>query len=445
MPEPIAIVGLGCRFPGGASSPSKLWRLLDHQRDVLAPIPPDRFDADGFYDPDGERQGCMNVRQAYTLDEDVRLFDASFFKTNALEAEAMDPQQRLLLEVVYEALESAGAPLERLQGSNTAVYVGSMTGDYHELLLRDPEDMPKYMATGTARSILANRLSYFFDWRGPSMTIDTACSSSLVAVHHAVQALRQGVSAVACAAGANLILGPEMMISESKLHMLSPSGRSRMWDAAADGYARGEGFSAVLLKTLSQAIADGDRIHCLIRETGVNSDGRTNGITLPSSASQTALIRQTYERAGIDLDREPAPCQYFEAHGTGTPAGDPIEARAIRDAFFPPGRLSQPASGEPLWVGSVKTAIGHLEGCAGLAGLLKAAEAVRRAVIPPNMFFETPNPAVLPYLSQLQVPTSALPWPERPQNAPRRASINSFGLCPLLYPLEKKQVYIGSN
>lgn len=273
-PEPIAVVGIGCRFPGGANTPAKLWELLEEKRDVLKPIPADRFNSNGFFDADGEKQGCMNVQHAYTLDEDIRQFDASFFKTNALEAEAMDPQQRILLEVVYEALESAGCAMELMQGSDTSVYVGSMTGDYHEMLLRDPEDMPKYMATGTARSILSNRVSYFFDWKGPSMTIDTACSSSLVALHEAVQTLRQGVSQVACAAGANLILGPEMMISESKLHMLSPTGRSRMWDAAADGYARGEGFSAVILKTLSRAIADGDSIHCIVRETGVNSDGR---------------------------------------------------------------------------------------------------------------------------------------------------------------------------
>ncbi|KAJ5971601.1 PKS-NRPS protein [Penicillium vulpinum] len=423
-PEPVAIVGIGCRFPGGANTPAKLWELLEQRRDILKPIPSDRLNAKGFFDADGERQGCMNVQHAYTLDEDIRQFDASFFKTNALEAEAMDPQQRILLEVVYEALESAGCAMERMQGSDTSVYVGSMTGDYHEMLLRDPEDMPKYMATGTARSILSNRISYFYDWKGPSMTIDTACSSSLVALHEAVQSLRQGVSQVACAAGANLILGPEMMISESKLHMLSPTGRSRMWDAAADGYARGEGFSAVILKTLSRAIADGDFIHCIVRETGVNSDGRTNGITLPSSVSQTALIRQTYARAGIDLEKEP--CQYFEAHGTGTPAGDPIEARAICEAFFPPSQ-GQVASTQPMFVGSVKTGIGHLEGCAGLAGLVKASEAVRRGVIPPNMLFETLNPDVLPWVNRLQVPTVALPWPTVADGSPRRASVNSFG------------------
>ncbi|RAH68494.1 ketoacyl-synt-domain-containing protein [Aspergillus aculeatinus CBS 121060] len=421
-PEPIAIVGMGCRFPGGANTPSKLWDLLCAKRDVQRRIPTERFDVDAFYDRDGERAGCLNVREAYTLDEDIRQFDAAFFKTNALEAEAMDPQQRLLLETVYEALESAGGVMEALHGSDTAVYVGVMTGDYHELLLRDPEDMPKYMATGTARSILSNRISYFFDWTGPSMTIDTACSSSLVAVHEAVQALRQGRSALACAAGANLILGPEMMISESKLHMLSPTGRSRMWDAAADGYARGEGFAAVMLKTLRQAVADGDYVHGVIRETGVNSDGRTNGITLPGADSQTALIRQTYARAGLDIDAQR--CQYFEAHGTGTPAGDPIEARAIYNAFF---ATSSEQAETPLYVGSVKTAVGHLEGTAGLAGLVKAVEAVRRGEIPPNMLFESLNPEIQPFYHRLAVPTETMPWPQVREGEPRRASVNSFG------------------
>ncbi|PTB70126.1 hypothetical protein BBK36DRAFT_1107986 [Trichoderma citrinoviride] len=421
--EPIAVVGLGCRFPGSSNSPSKLWELICDKKDILKKIPLDRFNADGYFHEDGERQGLMNVKHAYTLDEDIRAFDASFFKTNAREAEAMDPQQRLLLETVYEALESGGFSMGDLQGSDTCVYVGSMTGDYHEMLMRDPQDMPKYMATGTARSILSNRISYCFDWHGPSMTIDTACSSSLVAVHEAVQALRMGTSKVACAAGANLILGPEMMISESKLHMLSPTGRSRMWDAAADGYARGEGFGVVILKTLSQAVADKDNIHCIIRETGVNSDGRTNGITLPSSESQTALIRQTYARAGLDWNKDR--CQYFEAHGTGTPAGDPIEARAIHDAFFPSKTTT--GTDDVLYVGSVKTVVGHLEGCAGIAGLIKASEAVRRGVIPPNMLFEKLNPAIAPYYNNLQVPQQPIPWPALKEGTPRRASVNSFG------------------
>ncbi|KAA8649476.1 putative Nonribosomal peptide synthetase [Aspergillus tanneri] len=418
--EPIVTVGTGCRFPGGINSPSKLWEAVCSKKDLLTQIPLSRFNTKGFYHSNGERHGSTNVEHAYLLTEDVSGFDASFFGIHPREAEAIDPQQRLLLETVYEAMEDGGLTITGMKGSDTAVYVGLMTGDYHELQIRDPEKMPMYMATGTARSIVSNRVSYFFDWKGPSMTIDTACSSSLVALHHAVQSLRAGECKTAVAAGANLILGPEMMIAESKLHMLSPTGRSRMWDAEADGYARGEGFAAVVLKTLSQALADGDHVEYIIRETGVNQDGRTQGITMPSASSQTALIQQTYCKAGLDCTRPEDRCQFFEAHGTGTPRGDPIEARAIRDAFFP-----DPAEGKPFYVGSVKTVIGHLEGCAGLAGLLKAAEAVRRAQIPPNMHFNRINPDILPLSQKLQVPTKVLPWPD--EKAPRRASVNSFG------------------
>ncbi|KAM5383494.1 hypothetical protein ACJZ2D_001943 [Fusarium nematophilum] len=419
--EPIAIIGTSCRFPGGANTPSKLWDLLCEKRDVQSPIPAERFNVDAFYSSNGDKNGCTDVKKAYLLSEDIRLFDASFFKINPREAEAMDPQQRFLLEAVYEATEAAGLPMEDLKGSDTAVYIGCMTGDYHEMLMRDPQDMPKYMATGTARSILSNRISYLFDWRGPSMTIDTACSSSLVAVYDAVTALRSGVARIACAGGANLILGPEMMISESKLHMLSPTGRSRMWDASANGYARGEGVAAIMMKTLSQALADGDHIEGIIREIGVNSDGHTNGITLPSPEAQKTLIRQTYKNAGLDYFKDR--CQFFEAHGTGTPAGDPLEARAIHEAFFSDGDIID----EPMYVGSVKTAIGHLEGCAGLAGLIKALEAVKRGIIPPNQLFENLNPAIKPYASNLQIPVEAKPWPKLAPGSFRRASVNSFG------------------
>lgn len=217
----------------------------------------------------------------------------------------MDPQQRLLLETVYEALESGGHPLEALQGSDTAVYVGTMTADYNDTLTRDHNTMPNYYATGTNRAIISNRVSYFFDWHGPSMTIDTACSSSLIAVHQGVKALRSGDSRVAMACGTQVILNPEMFIGESKLKMLSPTGRSRMWDADADGYARGEGVAAVVLKRLSDAITDGDHIECVVRETGANQDGFSNGLTVPNTEAQTLLIRQTYARAGLDPENNP--------------------------------------------------------------------------------------------------------------------------------------------
>jgi hybrid polyketide synthase/nonribosomal peptide synthetase ACE1 len=321
QPEPIAIIGTGCRFPGGADSPSNLWRLLKEPRDVVQEIPPERFDITGFYHPDSSHHGTSNVRHAYLLEQDLQVFDAQFFFISPNEADSIDPQQRLLLETVYEALEAGGHSLDALRGSDTAVYVGTMGVDWNDMALRDLDAVPTYFATGTNRAIISNRLSYFFDWHGPSMTIDTACSSSLIAVHQGVQALRTGESRVAVACGTQVILGPETFIIESKMKMLSPTGHSRMWDAGADGYARGEGVAAVVMKRLSDAIADGDDIQCVIRETGTNQDGNTNGLTVPSSAAQAALIRKTYAKAGLDLHNPRDRPQYFEAHGTGTQAG----------------------------------------------------------------------------------------------------------------------------
>ncbi|PYI00702.1 lovastatin nonaketide synthase [Aspergillus sclerotiicarbonarius CBS 121057] len=420
--EPIAIVGSGCRFPGGASSPSALWKLLEKPRDACLEIPKDRFDTTGFYHPDGSHHGTTNVQHAYLLQEDLKVFDTAFFNISPNEADSIDPQQRLLMETVYEALESGGHTLDDLRGSDTAVYVGTMGVDYLDTLLRDVNTTPTYLATGTNRAIISNRVSYFFDWHGPSMTIDTACSSSLVAVHQGVQALRSGESRVAVACGTQVILGPELFIFESKMKMLSPTGRSRMWDADADGYARGEGVAAIVLKRLSDAIADGDHIECLIRGTGANQDGFSNGITVPSTDAQAALIRQTYARAGLDpanpLDRP----QFFEAHGTGTKAGDPKEAAAIHQIF---GQRGDDEA--PLYVGSAKTVIGHTEGAAGLAGLLKASGIIQKAFIPPNLLFNRLNPSIEPFYNGLKVPTTQLPWPELPEGVPRRVSVNSFG------------------
>ncbi|KAJ5443591.1 hybrid NRPS/PKS enzyme [Penicillium daleae] len=419
--EPIAIVGSSCRFPGGATSPSKLWELLEKPRDVLQEIPATRFNTKAFHHSDSQHHGSTNVKHAYLLDEDPRAFDRDFFSINPKEAEAMDPQQRLLLETVYEGIESTGHSMQQLRGSTTAVFVGCMSFDYHLTAIRGIDSLPQYHGTGTAASILANRVSYFYDWKGPSVTIDTACSSSLVALHQAVSALRNGEAEMAVAAGSNLIIGPEPFVSESKLNMLSPNGRSFMWDAAADGYTRGEGFAAVFLKTLSQAIADGDHIECIIRETGVNSDGKTPGITMPSSESQARLIRDTYARCGLNPARESDRPQYFEAHGTGTQAGDPIEARAIQSVFFPNEREGQ------LIVGSIKTVIGHTEGTAGIAGVLKASLAVQHGQIPANLHFKDLNPKIRPYYTNLRIPTETTPWPAVSKGYPRRVSVNSFG------------------
>ncbi|KAI1177826.1 putative polyketide synthase [Nemania sp. FL0916] len=421
--EPIAIIGTACRFPGSLDSPSKLWNILQHPKDLLVKIPKERFNAKAFYHPDGSHHGTSNVLESYVLQEDPRLFDAGFFNIKPVEAHSIDPQQRILMEVVYESLENAGLPMESLAGSQTGVYVGLMCGDFQNYLQRDIDSMPTYMGTGTARSIVSNRISYFFDWHGPSMTIDTACSSSLVAVHEAVQLLRSGESDVAVAAGSNLILSPELYVGESKLQMLSPDSRSRMWDADANGYARGEGVASCILKRLSDAIRDGDNIECIIRESGVNSDGRTKGITMPNQAAQADLIKRTYQKAGLDPRDPEQRCQYFEAHGTGTKAGDGREAEGIDIAFF--GRQAKGVSEDPLYVGSVKTVIGHTEGTAGLAGLMKASLALQNGIIPPNMHFNTLSSEVAPFYGNLEIATVAKPWPK--VSGPRRASVNSFG------------------
>jgi acyl transferase domain-containing protein len=350
--ELIAITGGSCRFAGAATSLSALWELLSHPTDLSKQVPNNRFNANAFYHKDGEYHGTTNSIQAYWLEQDHSVFDASFFNITPKEAEAIDPQQRLLLEVVYEAMESAGYTLDSCSGKDISVFSGVMTADYDTLSQRDELSASQYYATGNARSIISNRISYFFNFRGPSMTIDTACSSSLVALHQAVLSLRARECTMACVTGVNLMITPEQFIVESSLHMLSPTGKSRMWDADADGYARGEGVSAIFVKPLSLALRDGDNILGLIRETGVNSDGRTQGITMPNPVAQSSLIEATYLRAGLDPMEPADQCQFFEAHGTGTQAGDPREAEAIRDAFF--GSEPRITNKRKMLVGSCK-------------------------------------------------------------------------------------------
>lgn len=434
-PEPIAIIGTGCRFPGSASSPSKLWDLLKQPRDLVGRIPDSRFNPDGFYHADPQHPGRSNVRSAYLLDENIREFDAQFFNIKGIEASAVDPQHRILLETTYEALEAAGLTIQGLRGSNTAVYLGQMYNDYEALQFRDLQSLPTYHETGTARSVASNRVSYFYDWHGPSVTLDTACSSSMVAIHMAVQALRSGDSNVALAAGTNLLLGVEHFIGESNLKMLSSDGQCRMWDDSVNGYGRGDGVAAVVLKPLSAALADGDPIQCVIRETGVNHDGRSPGITMPSAKAQTALIRSTYAKAGLDITNKHDRPQYFEAHGTGTPAGDPIEAEAVYNAFIGTAKSSTAQQdGDPLWVGSIKSVVGHTESTAGVASVLKAALALKHGFIPPNLHLNNVNPRVKPYYGPIQIPTTLRPWPELPQGHPRRASVNSFGFGYVSHP-----------
>ncbi|KAH8162417.1 hypothetical protein CIB48_g5830 [Xylaria polymorpha] len=397
--EPIAVIGSACRFPGSSDTPSKLWQLLREPKDLLQKVSERRrWHPDTFYHSDPEHHGTSNVKSSYFLDEDPAEFDHSFFNIQPSECEAIDPQQRMLMEAVYDSLCSAGQTIEGLRGSRLQLF-----------------------ATGMGRSIMSNRVSYFFDWHGPSMTIDTACSSSLVAVHLAIQALRNRESQVAVVAGSNLLLSPGMYIAESNLHMLSPTGRSRMWDKNVDGYARGEGIASVVLKPLSVALQDGDHIECLIRATGVNQDGKTQGLTMPSATAQAALILETYARAGLDIEKPEDRPQFFHAHGTGTPAGDPQEAEAIAKAFYSNG------ASDKLFVGSIKTIIGHTEGAAGLASLIGTSLALQHGLIPPNMHFIELNPTIAPFYGNLEVPTSLKPWPKLLPGQPRRASVNSFG------------------
>ncbi|PYH76605.1 polyketide synthase A [Aspergillus uvarum CBS 121591] len=424
MKEPIAIVGSSCRFPGGVTSAAELWELLFNPRDVLTDFPSHKLNLSGIYHPNPDHLGCTNVpNRAYLLHTDHRHFDAAFFGISPAEAECIDPQQRVLLETTYEALEAAGYTLQQMQGSSTAVFVGVMTSDYHDIQMRDLDSAGRWDATGTAPSLLSNRLSYFFDLKGPSITVNTACSSSLVALHYAVQSLRNQEAELAIVAGVNLILDAGTYVSESKLHMLSPTSRCRMWDEAADGYVRGEGCASVILKPLNHAIADGDNIEGIVRETLINSDGRSPGITMPSVEAQASLIRQTYLNTGLNpvIDR----CQLFECHGTGTPAGDPVEAQAIQTVFFP--KHSTFNAADKLHVGSIKTLVGHLEGCAGLAGLLKAVECVKNRMITANLLFDKLNPRIEPFYDHLEVPTQNLRWPSLIPNNPLRASVNSFG------------------
>ncbi|ORX86871.1 ketoacyl-synt-domain-containing protein, partial [Basidiobolus meristosporus CBS 931.73] len=415
---PVAVIGVGCRMPGGATNPSKLWSLLKEGRSAQAEVPKGRFNVEAFYHPDGDHKGTANVKTAHFLEEDPSTFDASFFSISPNEAKAMDPQQRILMEVVYEALENGGIPIESIAGTDTGVFVGLFTNDYHEMLIRDVETAPLYQATGTGHAIVSNRISYFFDLKGPSFTLDTACSSSLVAVHLACQSLLTGESKMAIVGGTNLIFSPDLFVAMSNLHFLSPTGICHTYDKDADGYARGEGVCTVVLKPLEDAIRDGDPIRAVIRGTAVNQDGRTSGITLPSTEAQEAMIRSAYQKAGLDFKST----QYFEAHGTGTPAGDPIEASAI-GRVFGADRLEN----DPLIVGSIKTNIGHLEGASGLAGLIKTILCLEKSQIPPNLHFAKANNRIDLDKWRIKVPNSLLAWPKSEGSAPRRASVNSFG------------------
>ncbi len=414
LKEPIAIIGIGCRFPG-APSPQAFWQLLKNGVDAITEVPSDRWDIHSLYDENPATPGKMYCRWGGFL-EQVDRFDPEFFGIAPREAAYIDPQQRLLLEVVWEALEDAGQVPSQLSGTKTGVFVGVSTNDYGQLLLQSLGVVDTYTATGIASTMTANRISYLLNFRGPSLAVDTACSSSLVAVHLACQSLWNGESTLALAGGVNLILTPALTVGFSKLTALSPDGRCFAFDARANGFVRGEGAGMVVLKPLSQAIASGDSIYALIPGSAVNQDGRTNGLTAPSREAQEAVLLEAYQRAGIS----PGQVQYIEAHGTGTLLGDPIEARALGNVL---ARDRKPNN--PVRLGSVKTNIGHLEAAAGIASLIKVALCLKHRELLPTIHFQKPNPHIPFDQLPLRVQQTCEPWTEESGQA--IAGISSFG------------------
>jgi len=418
--EPIAIIGIGCRFPGGANSPAAFWKLLLDRVDATSAIPPDRWDVDAYYHPNREVPGKMYARRGGFVDG-LELFDAGFFGISPREACRVSPQHRLLLETAWEALEDAGLSVEPLAAKKTGVFIGISNEDYGETRQRDISRIDAYTCTGSALSIAANRISYCFNLHGPSFAVDTACSSSLVATHLACRSIWEEECDVALVGGVNVLLTPERFVGFSKAAMLSPDGRCYAFDARANGYVRAEGAGVVVLKPLAQARADGDRIYAVILATGINQDGRTAGLSLPSAAAQEALLRDVYARAGL----APQAVQYMEMHGTGTPAGDPIEAAAVGKVLG-----ASRAPGDVCRIGSVKTNIGHLESGSGIAGLIKLALALKHGQIPASLHCETPNPSIDFQKLRLQVQGETEAWPEGSGGMAaggRIAGINSFG------------------
>jgi amino acid adenylation domain-containing protein len=417
--EAIAIIGMGCRFPG-AVNPEAFLQLLREGKEAITEVPASRWDIEAFYDPNPEIPGKMNTRWGGFLKE-VAEFEPQFFGISPLEAKNMDPQQRLLLEVGWEALENASIAPENLAGSQTGVFVGISTDDYATLKLKHGTTPDAYSGTNNAFSIAANRLSYLWDLRGPSIAVDTACSSSLVAVHQACQSLRLGECHLALAGGVNLILTPDLSITFSQAGMLAADGHCKTFDANADGYVRGEGCGIVILKRVSDAIKDGDNILALIKGSALNQDGRTNGLTAPNSLSQQTVIRQALNKAGI----APEQISYIEAHGTGTSLGDPIEINALKEVL-----LENRTHEQFCWIGSVKTNIGHLEAAAGIAGLIKVILSLQHKEIFPHLHFKTLNPLIAIADTPLQIPTQPQTWENTHSQLPnngRLAGVSSFG------------------
>ncbi len=413
----IAIVGIGCRFPGGVHTPDEFWTLVRDGVDAITEMPVDRFDLEALFDPDPGKAGKLYTRWGGFLDH-IDAFDADFFGISPRKARRIDPQQRLLLEVVWEALEDGGQSPDKLAGSEAGVFVGISSHDYAsiELQPRNTELIDAHALTGGAASIAANRISHFLDLHGPSVAVDTACSSSLTALHLARLSLSHDECDLAIVAGVNVILLPQATIAFCKSAMLSPGGRCKPFDANADGYVRSEGAGAVVLKPLQRALADRDPIYAVIRATAINQDGRTPGISVPNVAAQKALLVKTLREASV----APTDVQYVEAHGTGTAVGDPREAEAIGTVYS----RGRPAN-RPCLMGSVKSNVGHLEAGSGMAGLIKTALALKHRQIPPSLHFNQPSPEIPFEKLKLRVPTTLETWPAPPGRA--LACVNSFG------------------
>ncbi|MEM7581598.1 MAG: beta-ketoacyl synthase N-terminal-like domain-containing protein, partial [Cyanobacteria bacterium P01_A01_bin.80] len=417
--EPIAIIGMDCRFPGGANSPQAYWKLLRSGIDTITEVPPERWSIDDYYDSDPDVPGKMYTRYGGFIDN-VDKFDPQFFGISPREATKMDPQQRLLLEVSYTALERSGQSVQELNGSQTGVFIGISFDDYAKFSLNsgDLNSIDAYSSLGNTRSIAVGRLSYALGLTGPTMQLDTTCSSSLLATHLACQSLRNKESNLALAGGVSLMLSPEPTIGFCKLKALAPDGRCKTFDAAANGYVRGEGCGIIVLKRLTEAINDRDNILAIIRGSAVNHDGQSNGLTAPNGSAQENVIRQAIKNAQI----KPYQIQYVETHGTGTSLGDPIETLALGKVLGE-GRSED----NPLIIGSVKTNIGHLEAAAGVASIIKVTLALGNKQIPPHLHFQNPNPHIPWSRLPINIPTELTPWNIGSEEK-RLAGISSFGM-----------------
>ncbi len=399
--EPIAVIGIGCRFPGGAIDPEAFWRLLRDGVDAITEVPSDRWDTDVYYDSDPERPGKIYTRHGGFL-ENIEGFDPQFFGITPREAVKIDPQHRLILEVAWETLERAGLAPDRLGGTATGVFVGITASDYAERLgAAGLASIDAYHILGNNLSFAAGRLAFVLGLQGPALAVDTACSSSLTAVHLACQSLRAGECDLALAGGVNVILSAEHTIAACKARMLAPDGRCKTFDESADGFVRSEGCGMVALKRLSAASAAGDNVLAVLCGSAVNQDGPSSGLTVPNKLAQEALLRQALRNAGV----QPGEVDYVEAHGTGTPLGDPIEVRALC-AVLGQGRSPE----RPLLVGAVKTNVGHLESAAGIAGLLKVILSLQHRTIPPHLHLRTLSPRIDWESLPVRVPTVLTQW-----------------------------------